>query len=186
MCLKEGWKYKDIAEVTQMNRLYSYAMSLARHPTEAQDLVQETYVRAISAIEGLRDDSNITSWLCTILRNIWLNQLRTKRSRPEIVEMDEGTHSSHIAADTSRNAHDLYVTELERVEVQAAIQQLDQDSRELIILREYDELSYQEIARVLGCPMGTVMSRLSRARAKLRTALLTTPHFRNISNREGV
>lgn len=151
--------------------LYSYAMVLTRNPAEAEDLVQETYVRALKAIERLRTDSNMKSWLFTILRNIWLNQLRRRRTGPEMIEMDVDESTADIAVDTSKDPLALYVSKMEHEQVREAIEQLPVEHREIILLREYEELSYQEIASVLGCPAGTVMSRLGRARSKLRTLL---------------
>jgi RNA polymerase sigma-70 factor, ECF subfamily len=151
--------------------LYSYAMVLSRDRTEAEDLVQETCVRAIQAMGSLRPDSNIKGWLFTILRNIWFNQLRRRRSAPRLIELDLNNHGADFAAPRSKDPHNLYVSNLEHKRVREAIQQLPDDFREVIVLREYEELSYQEIANVLGCPPGTVMSRLGRARSKLREIL---------------
>ncbi len=161
--------------------LYGYAMVLSRDRTEAEDLVQETCVRAVQAIESLRPDSNVKGWLFTILRNIWLNQLRRRRAAPKIVELDVDESTAELAVETSKDPHALYVSKVEREQVREAIQQLSEEFREIIVLREYGELSYQEIANVLGCPAGTVMSRLGRARSKLRSLLsgsLRTPDGR--------
>jgi RNA polymerase sigma-70 factor, ECF subfamily len=161
-----------------LDGLYGYAMVLSRDRTEAEDLVQETCVRAIQAAESLRPDSNLKSWLFTILRNIWLNQLRQRRTSPNVVELDADEESSDIAVETGRDPYALYVSKIEREQVREAIQQLPDDYREIIVLREYAEMSYQEIASLLECPLGTVMSRLGRARSKLRTLLtsgLETP-----------
>jgi RNA polymerase sigma-70 factor (ECF subfamily) len=158
--------------------LYGYAMVLSRDRTEAEDLVQETCVRAIQAIENLRPDGNVKSWLFTILRNIWLNQLRQQRTAPKMVELDVDESTAEIAVEPSKDPHALYVSKVEREQVREAIQQLSAEFREIIVLREYGELSYQELASVLGCPAGTVMSRLGRARSKLRLLLsdgLRTP-----------
>jgi RNA polymerase sigma-70 factor, ECF subfamily len=158
----------DLSEY--LDGLYGYALVLARNSAEAEDLVQETCLRALRAMERLHADSNVKSWLFTILRNIWLNQLRRRRTTPEMVELDsEG--GANDPPDTSKDPHAVYVGELEREQVQAAIEQLPVEFREIIILREYEELSYQEIAAVLDCPPGTVMSRLARARSKLRELL---------------
>ncbi|WP_213804711.1 sigma-70 family RNA polymerase sigma factor [Granulicella sp. dw_53] len=151
--------------------LYGYAMALARNPTEAEDLVQETYVRAIGAMGSLRADSNVKSWLFTILRNIWLNQLRQRRTTPKLIELDVDESTADIAIDRSKDPLAIYVSKTESEWVREAIQQLPLEFREIILLREYEELSYQEIATLLDCPPGTVMSRLARARAKLRTLL---------------
>ena len=151
--------------------LFGYAMVLARNPTEAADLVQETYVRALKAKESLRPSSNVKSWLFTILRNIWLNQVRHQRTAPRIIELDANEGIVDVAIDMSEDPHAQYVSKIERETVRNAIQELPAEFREIIILREYEELSYQEIAAMLDCPAGTVMSRLGRARSKLRMLL---------------
>jgi RNA polymerase sigma-70 factor (ECF subfamily) len=122
-------------------------------------------------MERLRPDSNVKSWLFTILRNIWFNQLRQLRTAPEIIELDADGSGPNKAADTGKDPHAIYVSNIEQEQIRAAIQQLSIEFREIIILREYEELSYQEIAIVLKCPLGTVMSRLARARSKLRDLL---------------
>jgi RNA polymerase sigma-70 factor, ECF subfamily len=156
------------------NGLYSYAMVLSRDRSQAEDLVQETCVRAIQAMDSLRPDSNLKSWLFTILRNIWFNQLRQRRTAPKLVEIDADEGTADVAVETSKDPHALYVSKVEGEWVREAIQQLSDEFREIILLREYEELSYQEIAGVLGCPAGTVMSRLGRARSKLRELLSGT------------
>ncbi len=161
--------------------LYGYAMVLSRDRTEAEDLVQETCVRAVQAIESLQPASNVKGWLFTILRNIWLNQLRQRRAAPRMVELDVDEITAELSVEASKDPHALYVSKVEREQVREAIQQLSKEFREIIVLREYGELSYQEIASVLGCPAGTVMSRLGRARSKLRSLLsdsLRTPDRR--------
>jgi RNA polymerase sigma-70 factor (ECF subfamily) len=161
--------------------LYGYAMVLSRDRTEAEDLVQETCVRAVQATESLQLGSNVKGWLFTILRNIWLNQVRQRRAAPKIVELDVDESTAGMAVEPSKGPHALYVSKVERDQVRQAIQKLPEEFREIIVLREYGELSYQEIASLLGCPAGTVMSRLGRARSKLRTLLsgtLLTPDRR--------
>jgi len=154
--------------------LYGYAMVLSRDRTEAEDLVQETCMRAVKAIESLETGSNAKSWLFTILRNIWLNQVRQRRAAPKIVELDVDESTPGMAVESSKDPHALYVSKVERDQVREAIQQLPDEFREIIVLREYEELSYQEIATLLDCPAGTVMSRLGRARSKLRSLLSST------------
>jgi RNA polymerase sigma-70 factor (ECF subfamily) len=157
--------------VENIDRLYSYALILTRNHAEAEDLVQETYLRAIPAVGRLRAGSNIKGWLFTILRNVWFNRLREWRNGPKMIEIEGDADD---IAGPSENPHDVYVSKMEAERVRAAIRQLSRDFREVILLREYGELSYQEIAGVLDCPVGTVMSRLGRARAKLRTLLAAT------------
>jgi RNA polymerase sigma-70 factor (ECF subfamily) len=164
----------DATGIEHLDGLYSYAMVLSRNRAEAEDLVQETYIRAIQALGRLRGDSNMKSCLFTILRNIWLNQLRMRRNGPQMVEIEVEDGIANSIAEPSKNSHDLYVSKMEAEQVRAAIQELPVESREIILLREYEDLSYQEIAGVLACPVGTVMSRLGRARAKLRALLSET------------
>jgi RNA polymerase sigma-70 factor (ECF subfamily) len=119
----------------------------------------------------LRPDSNARSWLFTILRNVWFNQLRHRRTTPEIVELDLDGDGTYRAVDTGKDPQAIYISNIVEEQVRTAIQRLPVEFREIIILREYEELSYQEIAAVLECPPGTVMSRLARARSRLRDLL---------------
>jgi RNA polymerase sigma-70 factor, ECF subfamily len=151
--------------------LYRYAMTITRNHAEAEDLVQETYLRALKAAERLRENSNIKGWLFTILRNLWFNQLRKRRSSPAIVEMDGDDYTADSLVGNERDAHAILQSNEDAIIVRSAIDDLPLEFREVILLREFEELSYQEIADVLGCPAGTVMSRLARARARLRTTL---------------
>jgi RNA polymerase sigma-70 factor (ECF subfamily) len=122
-------------------------------------------------MDGLRSGDSAKSWLFTILRNTWLNQLRHRRTAPDLIDLDADENRAYEPADAAQNPHREYVSRVEREQVRAAIQQLPVEFREIVILREYEELSYQEIAAILNCPVGTVMSRLARARAKLRDLL---------------
>ena len=156
-----------------LDALYGYAMALTRNPAEAEDLVQETYLRAARAFGSLLPDSNLKGWMFAILRNVWLNQLRHARGGPEFVELDTGeadrTHWLLRAAD---DPYKIFVRKAEREEVRAAIEQLPRHHREVVALRDIEGFSYQQIARILECPAGTVMSRLGRARAQLRHLLI--------------
>lgn len=172
----EGGAMHDTAALRYLDELFRYAMVLTRNQTDAEDLVQETYVRGLKAIGSLQPDSNLKSWLFTILRNTWLNQLRQVRAAPRIIELDTDEGTADLAVATSKDPHALYVEAQERDLVREAILLLPLEFREIILLREYEELSYQEIAKLLDCPAGTVMSRhmsrLARARSKLRALLL--------------
>ena len=171
---QDGAGQTDATVIDHLDGLYSYALVLTRNHAEAEDLVQETYVRALPAMGRLRTDSNTKGWLFTILRNVWLNQLRKWRNGPQMIEMEGNDGVANSIVEPSKDPHDLYVSKLEAEQVRAAIKELPADFREIILLREYEDLSYQEIATVLDCPVGTVMSRLGRARAKLRVLLSTT------------
>jgi RNA polymerase sigma-70 factor (ECF subfamily) len=166
-----GARRTDARGIEYLDGLYSYALVLTRNHAQAEDLVQETYVRAIPAMERLQAHSNMKGWLFTILRNIWFNELRKWRNGPQMVQIELENGIADSVVEPSRNSHDLYVSKMETEQVRAAIQNLSEEFREIILLREYEELSYHEIAGILDCPIGTVMSRLGRARAKLRALL---------------
>lgn len=174
-----SWKNNDSGRantlgIEHIDGLYSYAMVLTRNSMDAEDLVRETYLRALPAMAKLLADSNIQVWLLTILRNVWLNQLRKWRNCPQVVEIDTDTGVINSVGSPAKDSHDLYASQLETQRVRAAIQRLPLTFREIILLREYEELSYRQIAAVLNCPLGTVMSRLRRARVELSTLLTST------------
>jgi RNA polymerase sigma-70 factor, ECF subfamily len=172
MSLKANDSNSETAGIEHIDALFGYAMVLSRNDRDAEDLVQETYVRALGAIKRLRSGSNVKGWMFTILRNVWLNQLRRRRRCPiSDVPVDE---SASDVVGKSDGPYSLLVSKVERQQVQDAIQKLPIDCREIIFLREYEGLSYREIATVLDCPAGTVMSRLAKARSKLRAILLTS------------
>jgi RNA polymerase sigma-70 factor (ECF subfamily) len=164
----------DTESLLYIDGLYSYALVLTRNHADAEDLTQETYVRAMPALGSLRPGSNLKAWLFTILRNVWLNQLRKRGRGPRFVGLDDCNGFADSTLAQSKNGYETYVSKMEASQVRNAIQELPIESREIILLREYEELSYREIANVLECATGTVMSRLARARTKLRTVLSET------------
>src|SRR5580698_3453181 len=158
-------------DIEHIDGLYSYAFVLTRNRSDAEDLVQETYVRAIGARKTLRPDSNLKAWMFTILRNAWLNHVRQRRSGPQLISADEDVQIASDIVEPGPGAHQKLETSELRDRVRSAIAQLPEEFSEIILLREYEELSYQEIATLLGRPIGTVMSRLARARSRLRVLL---------------
>jgi RNA polymerase sigma-70 factor (ECF subfamily) len=162
------------AALEHLDSLYGYALILTRDQTAAEDLVQETYLRAVRAFGQLTPNSNLKGWLFVIMRNAWLNQLRHNRSGPRFVELDdEELGFVHLNDRLSEDPHVVYLRKLEREQIRVAIADLPELYREIIVLRDLEGFSYQEIATMLECPAGTVMSRLGRARAKLRRALVS-------------
>lgn len=157
------------AALAHIDALYGYAMTLTRNSTEAEDLVQDTYLRATSAPNQPPAGSNLKAWLFVIMRNAWLNQVRHHQSGPRFVELE----TNDPADDARDNPHVVYLRKLEREQVREAIEKLPEAHREIVVLRDIEGFTYQEIAMVLDCPAGTVMSRLGRARAKLRASLST-------------
>jgi len=115
-----------------VDALYCYALVLCRNPTESEDLVQETCLRALRAMGKLRPDTNAKAWLFTILRNVWLNQLRQSRTAPQTVEFEADESIEDKTKGESKDPHETYVSEFERKEVQNAIRQLSSEFREVI------------------------------------------------------
>jgi RNA polymerase sigma-70 factor, ECF subfamily len=166
----------DGDDLANIDGLYSYALALTRSYAAAEDLVQETYVRAMRALSRLRPGSNLRAWLFSIMRNVWLNQLRKRARDPCFIRIEacDGRLADGVAG-TSTDAHDIYVRQIEARRVQGAILRLPVSLQEVVWLRAYKDLSYREIAGALDCPAGTVMSRLARARTKLRILLAEPP-----------
>lgn len=149
--------------------LYRYARALCRDPAEAEDLVQETFKRALAATRRPRTTTleQVRPWAFTILRNVWRN-LNRQRHREE--PWEPGTEDR--VDEKMESPETLLRRKLLRSEIAQAIDALPEDYREVVVLREIEGLSYADIAQVLGCPRGTVMSRLARARQLLRRYLL--------------
>lgn len=158
------------ATLEHIDALYGFAMTLTRDKTEAEDLVQETYLRAVRAANQPQPEENLKAWLFVIMRNTWLNIMRHKHHGLRIFEADD-EHAAGAVSDKTYDPHVVYLRKLEQEQVREAIEKLPDAYREIVVLRDIEGFSYQEIATVLNCPAGTVMSRLGRARGKLRDAL---------------
>jgi RNA polymerase sigma-70 factor (ECF subfamily) len=162
-----------------LDALYGYAFTLTRQKTEAEDLVQETYLRAVRNRHQFVPGSNLKAWLFVIMRNAWLNQVRHERNGPRFLDL-EAPDSLLAQADRRvlNNPHVIYMQKVERHQVRSAIDSLPAAYREIVILRDIEGFSYQEIATMLACPAGTVMSRLGRARERLRQILTSESRTR--------
>jgi RNA polymerase sigma-70 factor (ECF subfamily) len=158
-----------VAALEHIDALYGYAMTLTRDKTEAEDLVQETYLRAVRAANQPAPEANLKAWLFVVMRNQYFNSLRHKHHGQRIFEVNNENATGGVSE--TANPHVIYLRKLERDLVREAIASLPDRHREIVVLRDIEGLSYQEIANVLNCPAGTVMSRLGRARGKLRNAL---------------
>ena len=158
-----------------LDAIYGAALRLTRRPDQAQDLVQDTYLKAIRARHSFTAGTNLKAWLYTILHNTWRNRRRDgARSRvdfdSEVVEKAaEG--ADKVSAPQVDSPETLLLRETLNPDLQAALDALPESFREAVWLRDVEELTYQEIAEVLGIPIGTVMSRLSRGRKQLYKAL---------------
>jgi RNA polymerase sigma-70 factor (ECF subfamily) len=158
--------------LTHMSALYGYAMTLTGDQREAEDLVQETYERATRSFDRLTPSSNLKGWLFTIMRDAWFNELCHIGSRTRFANAEGPDAAVAELGDAAGNdSHVIFICKITRDQVRAAIGGLPVHYREVVVLRDLEDFSYQEIATVLGCPVGTVMSRLGRAREKLRLLL---------------
>ncbi len=160
------------AALAHADALYRLALHLARDPSDAQDLVQETFTRALRAWGGFAGGTDLRAWLLRILRNTFLDRERHARRHPVEGDFDEEGHGSSLASDAwlrgDREPEQL--RGLVADDVGAALRELPEAARTLILL-DQDGLSEAELALVLGCAVGTVKSRLWRARARLRERL---------------
>ncbi len=153
----------------QLDALLCFAMALTNNKVDAEDLVQETFVQAMPYFNNLESDSNLKAWLFTIMRNTWLKKLRRSRSGPDFVELDITKVSADV---TEKNDPQTFCIRLwEREEIRIALEQLPAQCREIVVLGDLEGFSYKEMAEILDCPVGTIMSRLARARAKLKQKL---------------
>jgi len=146
---------------------YSLARHLVRDEHDAQDIVQEVYLRAWRHYATFRGD-DARPWLLTIVRNCSYTWRRSSRGRDTVEYVDE-EHGGGFGSQRPTDAD--AIESSDRSELQQALDQLAPEFRETLVLRELQDLSYKEIARVTGAPIGTVMSRLARARRHLQQAL---------------
>jgi RNA polymerase sigma-70 factor (ECF subfamily) len=152
-------------------QLYNFAHWLAQNREEAEDLVQETYVKALKGFGTFEPGTNFRAWMYRILRNTFLNSRSGKKAAPT-VSLDEEEDGQLIAATTDSQTPEAILIDRNHQDLlQAALDELPLHFREVLLLCEVEEMSYQEIADTIAVPIGTVMSRLSRARAALRVSL---------------
>jgi RNA polymerase sigma-70 factor, ECF subfamily len=145
---------------------------LARNRAEAEDIVQEALLRAFRSFDRFNPGTNCRAWLFTILRNVFLNRVRSRgREVPEAETA--GFDQAAVSASTpgELNPEEQFLQTMLHGDIDRALGTLPLSFRETVVLADIEGLTYREVADVLGCPIGTVMSRLSRGRALLRRAL---------------
>jgi RNA polymerase sigma-70 factor (ECF subfamily) len=150
-----------------LDAAFNYARWLTKSDADAEDVVQDAYVRALRFFSSLRSD-DARSWLLTIVRNTWYGRFPQARAVNQPAEYDAMTHDR---PDDGLDPEALVMQQQAVEQVRRAVQELPADFREVIVLRELEGLSYKEIAVVAGIPIGTVMSRLARARERLLAIL---------------
>jgi RNA polymerase sigma-70 factor (ECF subfamily) len=161
-----------------MPSLYAAAVRMTRNPSDAEDLVQETYLKAYRGFGGFEEGTNLKAWLYRILTNTFINTYRSKQRRPDETELDE-VEDLYLyrrlggleAAQAGRSAEDELMDWFTDSEVKDAIEALPEQFRLAVLLADVEGFSYKEIAEILDIPIGTVMSRLHRGRKALQKAL---------------
>jgi RNA polymerase sigma-70 factor (ECF subfamily) len=153
---------------------YNMALRLTRQTEDARDVVQETYLRAYRTFDNFRPGTNCKAWLFTILYSIFVNRYRKEQREPatlSVDELEEKFHRSLAAPERTESGAIGRPPEWTDREVELAFDELPESFREVVLLVDVEELTYDEAAAALGCPIGTVRSRLSRARKALYVAL---------------
>jgi RNA polymerase sigma-70 factor (ECF subfamily) len=161
-----------------MPSLFTAAMRMTRNKADAEDLVQETYLKAYRAFGSFQEGTNLKAWLYRILTNTYINTYRAKKRRPEQTEIED-VEDLYLyrrlggleAARTGRSAEDEVLDSFTEAEIKEAIEALPEQFRIAVLLADVEGFSYKEIAEILEIPIGTVMSRLHRGRRSLQKRL---------------
>ncbi|HVX16687.1 MAG TPA: sigma-70 family RNA polymerase sigma factor [Acidimicrobiales bacterium] len=164
--------------VPYMDGLFGAAMRMTRNRADAEDLVQDAYLRAYRGFGGFEQGTNLKAWLYRILTNTFINSYRAKQRRPDESDLDE-VEDLYLyrrlggleAARASRSAEDELMDWFSEAEVKQAVEHLPENYRMAVLLADVEGFSYKEIAEILDIPIGTVMSRLHRGRKALEKQL---------------
>jgi len=160
-----------------MPSLYTAAMRMTRNPQDAEDLLQETFLKAYRAYGGFQEGTNLKAWLYKILTNTYINSYRAKRRRPEESELEDVEdlylyrRLAGAEGASGRSAEEEALERFTDDEVKAAVESLPEGFRLAVLLADVEGFSYKEIAEIMDVPIGTVMSRLHRGRKALQKAL---------------
>jgi len=160
----------------QLSHLYTSAFYLTKDKAEAEDLVQETYLRAFRFFNRFQPGTNSRAWLLSILRNLFINRYRQKKREPQTVDWEkiDKVYESMVEQGEKAemgNPEGLLISQLMDEEVEKALRELPEEFRTAIVLVDIEDVSYEEAAKIMECPMGTVRSRVSRGRRMLQVTL---------------
>ncbi|HUI10774.1 MAG TPA: sigma-70 family RNA polymerase sigma factor [Bacteroidota bacterium] len=167
--------------------LYNYALRMTNNPADADDLVQETYLKAYRFWDSYEQGTNIRAWLFRILKNSYINRYRKEVREPDYVEYDDVKSVYAIRHDASPEPNDLQESMFGNLlddEITGAIAALPDEFRTVVILCDIEALTYEEVAAFMECPLGTVRSRLHRGRKLLRGKLASYARARGLLQEE--
>jgi RNA polymerase sigma factor (sigma-70 family) len=156
--------------VPHLDAAFNYARWLTKNEADAEDVVQDAYVRALRFFSSMRGE-DARAWLLTIVRNTWYRRFPRRAGSPMMTVADEVADNR---PDASLDPEAQLIRQQTVEQVRRALETLPTDFREVLVLRELEGLSYKEIAAIVGIPLGTVMSRLARARERLTGVMTTT------------
>jgi RNA polymerase sigma-70 factor (ECF subfamily) len=173
---QRGWDF-EAAAMPFVDSLYNTAYRMTRNAEDAEDLVQETYLKAYRYYDKFQEGTNFKAWLFKIMKNTFINNYRKKQQAPpqsDFSDIEESFESllSDEATRQIKNPEEEFLTGVLDEHVQAAMDELPPDYRLAVVLADLEGFSYKEIAEVLEVPVGTVMSRLYRGRRLLEAAML--------------
>ncbi len=174
-----------------MDGLYGAALRMTRNPADAEDLVQETYLKAYRAFHSFQEGTNLKAWLYRILTNTYINTYRAKKRRPDETDLDE-VEDLYLyrrlggleGATAGRSAEEELLDHITDSEVKDALEALPEQFRMAVLLADVEGFAYKEIAEILDIPIGTVMSRLHRGRKAMQKQLYEYGKQRNLVPRE--
>ena len=168
-----------------LDQLYGGALRLTHNPADAEDLVQETYIKAFQAFDSFTQGTNLKAWMYRIMTNLYITNYRKAQRRPTQTSAEEIT-DYQLLSSASHESQGLESAEVEALkklptsEISEALNALSEDYRMVVYYADVEGLAYKEIAEIMGVPLGTVMSRLHRGRKKLRDALKDVARERGI------
>ena len=185
MSHNEKLKAFEAQAFEHMDALYRAALRMTRNRFDAEDLVQEVYLRAFRFFNQFQPGTNFKAWMFRILRNTFINQYRKNKCRPATLAFDKVAFlisdtdksmpiSRYFDSNGKTDCRDMFPDQ-----IHAAFDKLSDEFRMVALLADIEEFQYREIAEIMDCPIGTVMSRLSRARQQLQS------YLRDYANREG-